>query len=296
MKVKKALFPILLISLLPGTVLAQAEGGAEAMLIAILSLMGFTVMVLAAVIFSLSSLMKAFKQDKIEKLRASGVEVVEEPGMLTRLYNQLAGLKPMEQESDILLDHDYDGIHELDNHLPPWWKYLFYFTIAFGVVYMVDRHVLHISPTQAEEYENAMAQAAEEAAIRQASMGEQATIDEANIEFTDDPAALGNGEKIYQRQCAACHRQDGGGSIGPNLTDEFWIHGGSMVDIYNTVKVGVPDKGMISWESTLSPVDMRDVSAYIMTLQGTNPANPKAPQGEKYEAPAQEEASVDAES
>lgn len=275
---------IILTLLAPGALYAQSESGigAEGMLMAITGLMTFTIIVLAAVIFSLNSLQKVMKLDKTEKLRKAGVVVEEEEGWFSKLYKRLWGYKPIEEEQDILLDHDYDGIRELDNHLPPWWTYLFYFTIAFGIVYIVSYHVLDIRPLQIEEYNMELAEAERQSAIRKASMGGEEGVDEANIAFSDNPEDLANGEKVYQMQCAACHRPDGGGSIGPNLTDEFWLHGGSMSDIYFTIKVGVPDKGMISWEASLSATQMRDVSSYILTLQGTNPENPKAEQGDRY--------------
>ena len=192
---------------------------------------------------------------------------------------------PVEKEEEVLLDHDYDGIRELDNHLPPWWKYLFYFTIVWGIVYLLAYHVFDALPLSTEEYNQEMARAEE---IKQANLASMdlPEIDESSVTPTEDPAELADGESIYQMQCAACHTADGGGSIGPNLTDKYWIHGGSMVDVYRTIKEGVPDKGMISWEPVLNPVQMRNVASYILTLQGTTPANPKAPQGDLYEPEA----------
>ena len=278
---------ILVVIFLPGQVMAQGEGesNAEWLLFAIAGFLVFTIIVLGAIIFSLSSLQNAINQDRVADLRKSGVEVPETESWLSTMYQKLWAVKPMEEESDILMDHDYDGIRELDNHLPPWWKYLFYFTIVFAVVYMVSYHLLGTSPLQIEEYNMEMAAAEQAAAVRKANMVEEG-FDEADIAFTDDPEALARGKKTFDMQCAACHRVDGGGSIGPNLTDEYWIHGGSMSAIYNTIKVGVPDKGMISWESSLSPAQMLEVSSYILTMVGTNPENPKAPQGDKVEAVA----------
>ena len=278
---------ILVVIFLPGQVMAQGEGesNAEWLLFAIAGFLVFTIIVLGAIIFSLSSLQNAINQDRVADLRKSGVEVPETESWLSTMYQKLWAVKPMEEESDILMDHDYDGIRELDNHLPPWWKYLFYFTIVFAVVYMVSYHLLGTSPLQIEEYNMEMAAAEQAAAVRKANMVEEG-FDEADIAFTDDPEVLARGKKTFDMQCAACHRVDGGGSIGPNLTDEYWIHGGSMGAIYNTIKVGVPDKGMISWESSLSPAQMLEVSSYILTMVGTNPENPKAPQGDKVEAVA----------
>ena len=189
----------------------------------------------------------------------------------------------MAEHKDELLDHDYDGIRELDNHLPPWWTYLFYATVVFAVVYVFLYHVTDTFPLQDEEYAIEVAEASAAAELRMAANVEAGGFDESTLEYSDDPAILASGETIYTRQCAVCHKADGGGSIGPNLTDKYWIHGATIQDIYTTVKVGVADKGMISWESMLSPEQMRDVSSYIISIGGTNPAGAKGPQGELVE-------------
>ena len=186
----------------------------------------------------------------------------------------------MEKEAELMMDHEYDGIRELDNHLPPWWKYLFYLTIVFGIVYVLVYHFFDAAPSQLEEYNIEMADAAVATELRQASAGE--IIDETNVVLTSDAAQLVNGEKIFQASCALCPRNDGGGMVGPNLADEYWIHGGSINDIFKVIKYGVIEKGMVPWEAALKPEDIRDVSSYIFNLLGTDPPNPKAPQGEIY--------------
>jgi cytochrome c oxidase cbb3-type subunit 3 len=178
------------------------------------------------------------------------------------------------------MDHDYDGIRELDNHLPPWWKFLFYFTIVWAGIYLLVYHVFNVLPLSGEEYDREVAQAEAAMEARQALLSE--SIDENTVEFTDDPVVMASGETIFKAQCAVCHAADGGGGVGPNFTDEYWIHGGSMSDIFRTIKYGVPEKGMISWQSQLPPSAMRDVSCYIFALKGTTPTNPKEPQGEIY--------------
>lgn len=195
---------------------------------------------------------------------------------------------PIDREQEIILDHNYDGIRELDNHLPPWWKWLFYITIIFAVVYMVAYHVVDTLPLQTEEYEAEMALAEEDRLARLADQP-QKSIDESNVVFDGSEEALASGRQVFNLNCAACHKEDGGGGIGPNLVDSYWLHGGSVQDIFRTVKVGVPDKGMIAWKDMLSPEQMQNVSSYIISLQGTTPANPKAPQGELYveEAPTE---------
>jgi cytochrome c oxidase cbb3-type subunit 3 len=184
---------------------------------------------------------------------------------------------PQEREGDITLDHNYDGIKELDNHLPPWWVNMFILTVIWSVGYMWYYHFGGGGPDQAESYKQDVATAKKELAI--ALAGKANAVDESNVTALTDGSAIGEGELIYKNSCAACHGQKGEGTVGPNFTDEYWIHGGGIKNIFKTVKYGVPEKGMISWASQLKPADMQKVSSYILTLQGTNPPNPKAPQG-----------------
>jgi cytochrome c oxidase cbb3-type subunit 3 len=185
---------------------------------------------------------------------------------------------PVAQEADIDLGHDFDGIRELDNRLPPWWLWGFYFTIVFSVVYMYYFHIgsdWSQDKQWAEEVETANAQVAEFMKTKAEK------VDETNVVMAD-ATGIAAGKEIYTTNCVACHGANGEGGVGPNLTDEYWLHGGSLSDVFKLVKVGVPEKGMISWSSTLRPAEIQNVSSFILTLQGTNPANGKAPQGEKY--------------
>ncbi len=196
--------------------------------------------------------------------------------------NLLTKAVPIEQERDILLDHNYDGIRELDNHLPPWWVYLFYGTVAFAIIYMFNYHILNISPLSIEEYDNSMQAAAIQVEAYKKTQAN--SIDETNVVFVkDDKTAIAQGKAIYTENCLACHGQNMEGGTGPNLTDEYWIHGGSIQEVFKTIKYGVAQKGMISWEKKLKPDEMQNVSSYILTLQGTKPANAKEPQGDAYE-------------
>ncbi len=187
----------------------------------------------------------------------------------------------MEKEADITLDHVYDGIRELDNHLPPWWKWLFYATIVFAGVYMVVYHISDTLPLQLKEYETELAMADEQARKLKAS-SPAAAIDETTVQLITDANALADGKTTFLNNCASCHRKDGGGDIGPNLTDEYWKHGGSIQDIFKVVRHGVQGTNMIAWEGFISPEKMQNVSNYILTLQGTNPENGKKPEGELY--------------
>lgn len=184
---------------------------------------------------------------------------------------------PQEKEADIMLDHNYDGIRELDNHLPPWWVNMFILTIIWAVGYMWYYHWGGDGLNQADEYKKDVAAAKKEIAI--ALAGKANAVDESNVLALTDSGALGEGELIFKNVCVACHGTKGEGSVGPNLTDEYWIHGGGIKDLFKVIKYGVPDKGMISWSSQLKPADMQKVASYILTLKGTNPPNPKAPQG-----------------
>lgn len=186
---------------------------------------------------------------------------------------------PLEKEADMLLDHDYDGIKELDNALPPWWKYGFYITIVIGIFYLLKFEVWHTGMNPTEEYNTEMATAKIEIQAYLASAKEN--VDENTVTLMD-ATGIAAGKEIYSKTCVPCHLAEGQGLVGPNLTDEYWIHGGSIKDIFKTIKYGYPDKGMQSWQSTYSPVQIQQLSSYIMSLKGTNPPNPKAPQGDLY--------------
>ncbi|MFZ9661459.1 MAG: cbb3-type cytochrome c oxidase N-terminal domain-containing protein [Chitinophagaceae bacterium] len=193
--------------------------------------------------------------------------------------NWMTRAVPVEQEADVLLDHDYDGIRELDNALPPWWKYGFYITIVAAFIYIFNFHVFGTGQNPLEEYD---AEMKEGKRIEEAYKAKTKNlIDENNITLAD-ASGIAEGGKIFKQTCVACHGQNGEGGIGPNLTDDYWIHGGKMNDLYKTIKLGYPEKGMQSWESTYSPLQMRDLASFVKSLKGTKPANPKAPQGDLF--------------
>ena len=177
-------------------------------------------------------------------------------------------------EDQLLLEHDYDGIKELDNNLPPWWVYLFYASIIFGVVYMVRYEVLG-ADNQEMELQKEIAQAKIDVAEYMKTAPDM--MDEKTVTLLTDPADLAVGKELYTTNCAACHRADGGGQIGPNLTDEEWILGGGVKNIFHTLVNGGRDgKGMIAWKGTLKPKEMQKVASYIVSLKGSNPADAKA--------------------
>lgn len=187
----------------------------------------------------------------------------------------LSGAKPIEEESEIILNHDFDGIRELDNNLPPWWLYGFYMTIVFAIGYLGYYHVLG-GETQKDEY------LAEVALAKQQIAAYEATQEKVDLSAL---ATGGNaaGKKLFKKNCAVCHGVDGGGKIGPNLTDEYWILGGGIENVYNTIaEGGRPGKGMIAWKNSFNPQKLQQLAAYVISLQGTTPLEPKAPQGDLY--------------
>jgi cytochrome c oxidase cbb3-type subunit 3 len=186
-----------------------------------------------------------------------------------------------EEKAKVMVDHSYDGITELDNFMPPWLQYVFIGTVVYGVGYFVYYTVLGTGLTGVEEYQEELRVEAVAAEMRQAS--NLASIDENSVIFDESAEALASGKTIFDGNCAACHAQDGGGGVGPNLTDVYWLHGGDIDDIFKVVKYGVIEKGMVPWEDQLSPAEIQSVSSYILTLVGTTPANAKDPQGEIYE-------------
>lgn len=246
------------------------------------------VIVLLVSIYTLQVLNVVLRSEEEKKAKEAGEEVKPTLSLWQRFLKVANKRVDIEDEESIILDHDYDGIRELDNHLPPWWNYLFYVTIIFGIFYVIFYHVTKTLPLQEKEYEIEMADAAAMAEARQAEAAASGNaFSEADLELTTDPDILASGGKTFTQQCAVCHKADGGGNIGPNLTDDYWLHGGDIKSVYNTIKVGVPDKGMISWEASLSPTQIRDVANYVKSLRGSNPPGAKAPQGDLYEEGAE---------
>ncbi len=198
----------------------------------------------------------------------------------SKILKSLTDVVPIEEEESILLDHDYDGIKELDNNLPPWWKYGFYLTIVTGVIYLLHFHVFKTGDLQGKEYDNAMVQAKIE--VDEFMKTSANNVDENTVKVLTEASDITAGKDLFIANCVACHGKGGEGTVGPNLTDEYWIHGGSIKDLFKTLKYGWVEKGMKSWKDDLSPIQMAQVSSYIRTLKGTNPPNPKAPQGDLY--------------
>ena len=205
-------------------------------------------------------------------------------------------------ENERLTDHDYDGIKELDNFLPPWWTWLFIITIVFSVGYILHYHVLKTGDLQAVKYYKEMNPEWSQADLEMAGPNYRyespyagasrsaavaiTPIDEAGepieIVVLSDSGSLANGKQVYDINCVACHGANGEGLIGPNFADEYWIHGGAIEDLVHIINVGVPAKGMIPWDKTLTQVQILEVASYILTFEGSDPPNQKAPEGELY--------------
>jgi cytochrome c oxidase cbb3-type subunit 3 len=201
-------------------------------------------------------------------------------------WNTLMGSnKPLEHEAEQLIAHDYDGIQELDNGMPPMLKYIFIGSILFAVYYMFDYHVLNASPLSIAEYEAQMEKGKQDRLEYIKKAG--ASVDENTVTLLNDASMLAGGEKIYANNCVACHGNKGQGGVGPNLTDAYWLHGGDIHSIFKSVKYGIPEKGMRSWQSEIKPADLQAVVSYIITtFENKNVAGGKAPQGNLYQAVA----------
>ncbi len=205
----------------------------------------------------------------------------EKESLFQKWYKNLTDAVPIEREADVMLDHNYDGIQELDNSLPPWWVAMFYITIVAGVVYFAYYHIFGYGMSSTEEYALEMEYANEQKAAHLAKLAN--LVNENNVKVLTDEQSLATGKQIYTLNCVACHGVNGEGGVGPNFADNYWIHGNQIGDLYKVIKYGVPEKGMIAWSNQLTPGDMNKVASYILTFVGTNPPNQKEPQGEKFE-------------
>lgn len=185
----------------------------------------------------------------------------------------------LENEKDIMLDHEYDGIKELDNVVPPWFNFLFYGSILIGLIYMVHYHVVDKNWSSDNEYQTEV-----QAALLQREILTKSGlfIDENTVALDNSAGSLQSGKEVFLKNCASCHGNLGEGLVGPNLTDDYWINKGSLKDIFKVIKYGVPSKGMIAWETQLTPKQMQEVSNFILSLKGTKPLNAKAPEGELF--------------
>jgi cytochrome c oxidase cbb3-type subunit 3 len=197
---------------------------------------------------------------------------------LTLWTKKLTKAVPMEDEASILLDHDYDGITELDNQLPPWWKYGFYITVVWAFVYFFYYQVFEIGNLQEAEYLAEMEEGERQMAEYKAAHPEMITAE--NAELLTDAASIAQGRSIYDQKCKSCHMEGGAGGVGPNLSDDYWLHGGDMASVFTTISDGVPMNGMAAWKALLPANEIQAVASYILQLEFVEG---KEPQGELVE-------------
>jgi len=202
--------------------------------------------------------------------------------ILRALKSAYASIAPKSTGKAIPLDENHDGITELDNLIPPWFSYLFGGTIVFAVIYLLNYHVWQSSPLPQAEYDEEMAAADLSRRVRMASEG---TINEDDLVVLVDEASIKAGQERFLRNCITCHGTHAEGIVGPNLTDQYWIHGGGVKNVYTTIKNGVPEKGMISWKLVFTPKEIQQIASYVLSLQGSNPPNAKKPEGNLYTEP-----------
>jgi cytochrome c oxidase cbb3-type subunit 3 len=228
--------------------------------------------VLALIIYQFNYLVKT----------VTAVETTTKATKITesKIMMSLTDAVAIEEEDSIMLDHDYDGIKELDNNLPPWWKYGFYLTIVVAIVYLINYHVIGTGDLQGKEYEKEIAQAKLE--VDEFMKTSANNVDENTVKLLTEATDIATGKDLYIVNCVACHGKGGEGTVGPNLTDDYWLHGASIQDLFKTLKYGWVEKGMKAWKEDLSPMQMAQIASFIKTLKGTNPPNPKSPQGDLY--------------
>jgi cytochrome c oxidase cbb3-type subunit 3 len=233
-----------------------------------LMIIGFELIIAMVLVNSIKLLIK--KEVKAEEVLKA------EPSFLDKMNASIS----LEKEADIMMDHEYDGIRELDNDLPPWWKYGFYFSIVAAFIYLINFHIFKTGDLQEVEYNKSVLAA--KLAKEEYAKNNANNVDENNVTMLTDAAEIEKGKSVFNDMCAACHGKAGQGGVGPNLTDDYWIHGGSLQDVFKSIKYGWPDKGMKSWEADLSPVQIHQISSFIKSIKGSNPADAKEPQGELF--------------
>ncbi len=236
--------------------------------------------VILVLLFNIKSLLKQEKEKLVTESQKA--QAAAEKANKLSWWDRFNKLRPVSKESELDLGHEYDGIRELNNRLPPWWLYGFYATILFAVIYLWRFHVSHSGPSSKQEYERSVARA--EIRIKNYLKAKGESVDENTVTLLTSKEDIEAGKAIFldPSKCPTCHNADGGGNtVGPNLTDDYWLYGGSIKNIFKTIKYGT-NKGMRSWKDDLSAKQMAQVASYIKSLKGTKPANPKEPQGELY--------------
>ncbi len=192
-------------------------------------------------------------------------EAVEEEDVIKKVNQILTDVVPIEEEHTILMDHEYDGIRELDNNLPPWWVWMFYGTIVFAIVYLFHFHILGTGDLQIAEYNKEMKR--EDAKVKAYLDKMAMNVDETNATMMTEASDIGAGKSIFSQSCATCHNPNGEGisGSGPNLTDKYWIYGYDIKEVFSTVKNG-RSGGMPEHKSKLTPIQIQQVASYVLQL------------------------------
>ncbi len=262
-----------------GTADAKATAGSGISLLQYV--MYFTILLELLAIVALTRWLRIFAGNNTSVALKQGITSLWRGGSFSNWWSNVNKIKPIESEESIDMGHSYDGIRELDNVLPPWFTWTFILSIVFGLGYLW-RYNLSASPApnQYQEYENSVVEAKIKQEAYLKSQGGE--VDETTVKMLSDAKDLEEGDKLYQANCTVCHGDKGQGGVGPNLTDDYWLHGGSIGDVFHTIKVGVIDKGMQSWKDMFSPKQIAQISSYIKSMHGTNPPGAKEPQGELF--------------
>jgi len=243
--------------------------------------------IIFALLVMYRTLMVVLEHEKQKAYEEAGIKIEDPsavergPSLWSQMMDKLTAAVPVSREKEVDLGHEFDGIRELDNRLPPWWLGLFYGSILFAFVYIYYYHFSGNEWSSRGDYEEEVASA--ERAARLYRIQQADVVDEENVQFLTDELALEQGEVIFQSNCATCHGEKGEGGVGPNLTDPYWIHGGTINDVFSVIKYGVAEKGMVSWQAQIRPSAMEKVASFIMTLQGTDPPGAKEKEGEYHD-------------
>lgn len=222
-------------------------------------------------------------EEERERYRLEQEKLEAEKPEEKSFWAKIMQLRPISEEKELIMEHEFDGIAELDNPIPAWFMVLFYATIIFAVGYLFTYHVMDWGKNQEQEYAAELQKAEDDriALLQKPGGGTANKINENNVVQTNDKAVLQAGATLFKNVCTPCHGEHGEGSVGPNLTDDYWLHGGTIKDVFKTIKYGVPEKGMIAWEKQMNAKQISDIANYVLSLKGTNPPGAKAPQGVK---------------
>ena len=278
---KKGILSLILLTSLSSSAFAQEQqeqtralSGTDLLLLLLLGMLFFVAVLVVILLINALSVLKQVANANPEKAAKSILN--------GKWWKNFGGVGvSLSEEKQILIEgHDYDGIQELDNRMPPWLQSLFVTTVIIAILY-ASYYFSGFGDFQIAELDKEVAQAEIEKKAYLEKVG--SSMDENTVTLLTEAVGLDQGKAIFQEKCTACHGPEAGGSVGPNLTDSYWLHGGGVKNLFKVIKYGVPEKGMISWEKQLSPTDIQKVASYVLSLKGTKPANPKEPQGDLYE-------------